>query len=81
MWLVAWDESRKRASQINLYKEECSYKEFLALLRQNNIYEKEYDLFLKDNKCIAILNSIPLFLFEYYKKEFWEEVIGRKELN
>ena len=39
MWLAACDASRKRASLINLYREECSYEDFLEQLGQDSIYK------------------------------------------
>lgn len=75
MWLAACDASRKRASLIVTYKDTCDYSQFISLLTQDKIYEKQKEFFVKDNRCIAILNSIPLFLLEYFKIDFWKEVI------
>lgn len=74
MWIAACDASRKRASLIVTYKEDCEYEQFLSLMTQDKIYEVQKDLFVKRNNCIAVLNSIPLFLLEYFKRDFWEEV-------
>ncbi|MFG6395021.1 MAG: hypothetical protein K1W24_12700 [Lachnospiraceae bacterium] len=71
MWYIACNASRKRASLIVLYRENCTYKEFLEKLEQYNIYMEQKEKFIKMNYMIAILNSVPLFLIEYYGENLW----------
>lgn len=76
MWYVACNASRKRASVIVSYKDQCDYNEFLNLATQENIYESQKNIFIKENQMIGILNSVPLFLLEYYDEKFWNMVCG-----
>lgn len=71
MWYIACNASRKRASLIVLYRENCTYKEFLKELAQDNIYIEQKEKFIKINYMIAVLNSVPLFLIEYYGENLW----------
>jgi len=81
MWIAACDASRKQASLIVLHKKICDYLQFISSVTQDKIYEAQKNNFVKDNGCIAILNSLPLFLLEYFKIEFWEEVIQRATIT
>ncbi len=72
MWYVACNASRKRASVIVYCREENDYQNFLKNISQEKIYNIQRDKFIQENRAIAILNSIPLFLIEYYGEPFWE---------
>lgn len=72
MWYIACNASRKRASVIVSYNERYSYQDFLKKVTQEKIYKSQKDIFIRENKVIGILNSIPLFLIEYYDEEFWD---------
>lgn len=72
MWYAACNASRKRASVIVAYKEEADYWDFLINMSQEKIYDAQKDKFIEGNQAIGILNSIPLFLIEYYDESFWE---------
>lgn len=76
MWLIACEASRKRATLIVTYGEDISYEDFLFVVTQEKIYETQRELYVKNNGCIAILNAIPLFLLEYFEKDFWIEVVS-----
>lgn len=76
MWHIACNASRKRASLIVTYDNECTYYEFIGNVTQERIYEFQKRLFLKENRIIGILCSIPLFLLEYYDETFWNTVTG-----
>lgn len=78
MWHIACDASRKRASLIVEYKEECEYEEFLKKITQRKIYEAQKNHFIKGNRMIGILNSVPLFLIEYYDEEFWNRICDKE---
>ena len=73
-WYAACNASRKRASVLVSYKEQCNYQEFLNRLTQENIYKSQKKIFIKENQAIGILNSVPLFLLEYYDETFWNLV-------
>lgn len=74
MWMILCEASRKQASLIVTYKYISDYYEFIKTITQKKIYAAQKELFIHQNKCIAVLNSIPLFLIEYFKIEFWLEV-------
>lgn len=75
MWLAVCDASKKRASLIVTFNSMCEYVQFIEVITQNKIYEMQREHYVKNNSCIAVLNSIPLFLLEYFKEEFWNEAI------
>ena len=75
MWYAACNASRKQAYLIVDYKAECTYTKFLQTVTQKTIYHAQKEKFIKENRVIAILNSIPLFLIEYFKEDFWNIVV------
>lgn len=75
MWYIACNASRKRASMIVTYNDVCSYHEFVGNVTQERIYYCQKRLFIKENRMIGILSSIPLFLIEYYDETFWSLVV------
>lgn len=79
MWNIACNASRKRASLIVSYKGNCGYDEFLKKMTQEKIYEAQKSHFIQENRMIGILNSIPLFLIEYYDEDFWHLICGGGE--
>ena len=81
MWHIACDASRKRASLIVTYKNECTYDEFLKNMTQRKIYEAQKSHYIKNNKMIGILNSVPLFLIEYYEEEFWKQICDKEKMG
>lgn len=80
MWYIACDASRKRASLLVNYKEQCKYRDFLKNVTQEKLYEVQKKNFIKGNKMIGILNGLPLFLIEYYDESFWN-LISAAELK
>lgn len=75
MWYIACNASRKRASMIVTYNDACSYHEFEGNVTQKRIYNCQKRLFIKENRMIGILSSIPLFLIEYYDETFWSLMV------
>ena len=55
-----------------------TYHYFLNELTQKKIYHAQREWFVKLNRMIGVLNSLPLFLLEYFKEEFWKRVICRE---
>lgn len=76
MWLCACKASVKRAGFLVRNTEECDYDTFIKSVTQKEIYSVQRDKFVNGNKTIAIINAIPLFLVEYYKENFWDQVMG-----
>lgn len=79
MWYIACNASRKRASLIVQSKEECTYKEFMDILTQERIYIAQKERFIQMNFMIGILNSVPLFLLEYYGVSFWNRIVKYRD--
>lgn len=75
MWLSACDASRKRACLIVQGREQCNYAEYIDMISQRIIYEAQKRKFIRMNKVIGILSSIPLFLLDYYDESFWNKVV------
>ena len=72
-----WSHFAKHAAQkanciINAQYELPVYNEFINSLTQNNIFERQRTSVLKNNQ-VFIINSIPLFLHEYFGKNCWLE--------
>ncbi len=74
MWYIACNASRKRASVIVSFREEKDYGLFLENISQNSIYDAQKERFIEENRAIGILNSVPLFLIEYYDETFWKMI-------
>lgn len=79
MWNTACYASIKQANLIVWKKEECSYEEFINKLTQLDIYhaQKIYYINASGERLLAILNSIPLFLVEYFDVDFWNNIIEK----
>jgi len=73
-WIAACDASLKRASLLVQYKELCTYDYFINNLGQENLYFHQKRNYIANNHVLCILNSVPLFLLEYYGEEFWNRV-------
>lgn len=75
-WLIACDASRKRASLLVNYKNSCTYDEFIHNLHQEELYACQKQKYINNSHLLCILNSVPLFLLEYYGEDFWNRVIS-----
>lgn len=73
-WLTACDASRKRASLLAKYNSSCTYDYFIHNLNQENLYFYQKQNYINNGHLLCILNSVPLFLLEYYKETFWNKV-------
>lgn len=74
MWYAACNASRKRASVIVSSREETDYGRFLQNISQSSIYDAQKERFIEENHAIGILNSVPLFLIEYFDETFWRKI-------
>ena len=75
-WLIACDASRKRASLLVQHTSLCTYDYFIHNLDQEKLYfcQKKYYINNDSGSFLCILNSVPLFLLEYYGEDFWNRV-------
>ena len=75
MWIIACRASLKRASLIVRNTEYCTYEQFIKHVTQLEIYhaEKQYYINNPSGYYLAILNSIPLFLLEYFNEDFYKK--------
>lgn len=73
-WLIACDASRKRASLLVTYNSSCTYSYFIHNLGQEQLYFYQKQNYINNGHLLCILNSVPLFLLEYYKEDFWDRV-------
>lgn len=73
-WMIACNASRKRASLLVKYNSLCTYDYFIHNLNQKNLYDSQKKNYINNGHLLCILNSIPLFLLEYYQEEFWDRV-------
>lgn len=75
MWIIACKASLRRASLIVRNTEQCTYEQFIQKVTQLEIYhaEKQYYINNPSGYYLAILNSIPLFLLEYFDENFYEK--------
>ena len=75
-WNTACRGSAKRANLIVSFRDEMpTYHHFLSELTQKKIYDAQRERFVKFNRMVGVLNSMPLFLLEYFDEEFWKCVI------
>lgn len=81
MWYIACDISRKRASMMVFYHDECTYNEFIQNITQERIYDSQKMLFIRENRMIGILCSVPLFLIEYFDESFWNIIAACNEAS
>ena len=48
--------------------------EFIENMGQHNLYIRQKEKYITVGK-IAVINSFPLFLLEYFKEDFWNEML------
>ena len=72
---VACKASVKQANIIVKQTGMIPYEKFINECTQLKIYHAQKLYYINAYKLIAILSSIPLFLIEYFDKDFWNEVI------
>lgn len=70
-WLIACNASRKRASLLVKYSSLCTYDYFIHNLGQEKLYFYQKKNYINNGHLLCILNSVPLFLLEYYQEDFW----------
>lgn len=74
-WFIACNASQKRASLLAQFKEQCSYNYFIHNLDQEKLYAYQKQNYINNGHLLCILNSVPLFLLEYYGEKLWNRVI------
>ncbi len=81
-WEIACRASAKRANRIvNDNNAATTYPLFIDTLGQTNIYKAQLQKFVKPLNEISVLNSVPLFLLEYFDSRFWEQVMNPPSLD
>lgn len=75
-WLIACNASRKRASLLATFSTACTYNDFIHNLDQETLYFFQKRNYINNGALLCILNSVPLFLLEYYVEEFWDQVVA-----
>ena len=50
------------------------HKKWGELMGQHNLYIRQKEKYITLGK-IAVINSFPLFLLEYFKEDFWNEML------
>ncbi len=76
-WRTACRASARRANLIVNNRDRLPiYRCFINELTQIRIYEEQLRKFVRLNRLVGVLNSVPLFLLEYFKEEFWDEIIS-----
>lgn len=73
-WLIACKASRKRASLLVRYNSTCTYDYFIHNLNQENLYFYQKRNYICNGHFLCVLNSVPLFLLEYFQETFWDMV-------
>ncbi|MCM1144859.1 MAG: hypothetical protein NC318_09040 [Blautia sp.] len=76
LWLIACNASQKRAGLLVKYNSLCTYDYFIHNLGQENLYFYQKKNYINNGHLLCILNSVPLFLLEYYQEDFWNRVMG-----
>lgn len=76
-WLIACDASRKRASLLVKYKDSCTYDYFIHNLKQEELYMYQKKNYICNGNFLCILNSVPLFLLEYFQEDFWDKATAQ----
>ena len=72
-WLIACNASQKRASLLAKYNSSCTYDYFIHNLTQKKLYFYQKQHYINNGSLLCILNSVPLFLLEYYGEDFWNQ--------
>lgn len=75
-WLIACNASRRRASLLVRYKNACTYDCFIHNLGQEELYFYQKRNYINNGRFLCILNSVPLFLLEYFEEDFWNRAIA-----
>lgn len=79
MWEVACRASVKRANMIVQLQDQIpGYDDFIEHLGQRQIYLAQLKNFVDIGKMVAVLNSLPLFLLEYFDINFWNQIMTKK---
>ncbi|MCI8311327.1 MAG: hypothetical protein HFI12_03760 [Lachnospiraceae bacterium] len=73
-WLIACYASLKRASLLAKYSNCCTYEYFIYNLGQEKLYWYQKQHYINNGYLLCILNSVPLFLLEYFEKDFWDNI-------
>lgn len=76
-WFIACHASLKRAGLLAKYNSSCTYEYFIKYLGQKNLYTYQKQHYINNGGLLCILNSVPLFLLEYFEEDFWDKVIAR----
>lgn len=77
-WEVACRASVKRARLIVNFKDKIpTYNYFLKELTQQKIYKAQLKNFILLNKMVGVVNSVPLFLLEYFDEDFWNQIMQK----
>ena len=71
LWLTACAASQKRASMLAIFRSSCTYEYFIHDLNQERLYFYQKQNYINNGHLLCILNSVPLFLLEYYEEDFW----------
>lgn len=74
-WLAACEASRKQAGLLVNDSCSCTYDYFIQNLGQEKIYFYQKQKYINNGYFLCILNSVPLFLLEYYGEDFWNRVV------
>ncbi|MCM1089241.1 MAG: hypothetical protein NC413_00190 [Muribaculum sp.] len=75
MWYAACNASVKQALLIVSFGNKSDYQKYIEQVGQKQIYDAQKKRFVQLNNAIGILNSVPLFLIEYYGETFWNMVV------
>lgn len=65
---------RKWNCIINMKYEIPDRTVFLGQMEQKKLFARQRDCFISQNR-LAVINSFPLFLLEYFKPEFWRQML------
>lgn len=76
LWLTACAASQKRASMLATFCNTCTYDYFIHSLNQERLYFYQKQHYINNGHLLCILNSVPLFLLEYFEEDFWCRVIA-----
>lgn len=80
-WLAACRASLRRACMLVSYRSTCTYSYFIRHLGQEQLYFYQKKNYISNGHLLCILNSVPLFLLEYYKEDFWKKAAVQDALR
>lgn len=76
MWETACRASAARSNWIVQGTETLpDYHEFIETLNQTQIYRSQMKHFVLPKQEVGVLNSVPLFLLEYFNESFWMQLM------